>query len=313
LNQERLKTTEPQSQPRHTAGPVPGSRKITDRVGVLAVLVALTTLAMTGTGQSRVRAADASDAVKEGDRLLKAGYPVLAIRQYREALRAGATRIPVLIRIAHANCANGDYTSADGVLEDVFASENPPAEAVRLRARIRFWQGRHVSAWPWFRKYLQASPRDAEVRMEYAVSLAWGRRFDDALIEIGKLEKTERFQLEARYRRAEVLAWKKDYERARAFATGLLIRRQASPSLKSRCYVLIGKTLAWEKAYGKAEEEYRKALDVEPRNEHAWLALGEVQEWQGKLEKARASYAKALQVAPTNRRARAALNRLTSK
>jgi len=301
------------SRPAHEAVTLSASRKLTGTVEVLVALVAVAALSMTGTGQSRTRAASASDSVKEGDRLLEAGYPVLAIRQYREALRAGATRIPVLMRIAHANCANGDYASADAVLEQVFESGNRPANAVLLRARIRFWQGRHAPAWPWFRDYLQGSPRDAEARMDYAVSLAWGRRFDDALIELGKLEKTDRFRLEACYRRAEVLAWKKEYERARALATGLLIRRMASPSLKSRCYVLIGKTLAWEKLFDKAEEEYRKALDVDPRSEHAWLALGEVQEWQGNRAKARASYAKALQVAPSSRRARTALDRLTDK
>lgn len=252
-------------------------------------------------------------ALAEGDRLLRTGFPVLAIREYREALRAGAPAPVVSLRIAHAHCAAGEYDAADEQLEGVLTAEPEHVDALRLRARVRFWQGRYDASWEWFRRYLKLAPQDEDVRLEYALSLAWGKRFDDALVELGKLEASKTHGLEARFRHAEVLSWKQDYQKARAVLAEILAVKALPPEMRSRCLVLRGRMLAWERKFRDAEAEYRQAVEVDPRSVEAWLALGEVQEWQGKPTEARASYAKAVQVAPSDARARAALARLGGK
>jgi tetratricopeptide (TPR) repeat protein len=264
-------------------------------------------------GQSGRAAQGSDDLVREGDRLLRAGHPVLAIRQYQQAIRAGAHSARTQLKIAHARCACGDYEAADRALERVFKSGMRSGEALLLRARIRLWIQDYPSAWPWFREYLKQAPDDASARLDYVLSLAWGRRFDDALIELRKLEQTGRYGFEVKFRRAEILAWKGKYREARGIATRLLAGSKTSGTLKARCHVLIGQTHAWRKRFSDAEREYRKALEFDPRSEQGWLALGQIQEWQEAWREARDSYAKALQVAPKSKRARAALSRLTAK
>ncbi|MEW6747087.1 MAG: tetratricopeptide repeat protein [Planctomycetota bacterium] len=249
-------------------------------------------------------------ALEEGDRLLEAGYPVLAIRQYNEALKVGVPATTVHLRVAYAECAAGNYEAAEQLVSKVLLAEPEHYEAMRLGARVRFWLGRYDTSWKWFRDYLAAVPADDAARMDYALSLAWGRRFDDALQELLKLEKTETFRVEARFRRAEVLAWKEQYEEARKLVADLLGRKEIPVTLESRCHVLLGKILAWEEHFTQADGEYRTALELNPQNEEAWLAMGELQEWQGKIEEAKVSYAKAVQVAPKSKRAREALERL---
>jgi len=277
------------------------------------LILLLAVLSTAGLAQPPGKPDRASKALEEGDRLLRTGFPVLAIRQYGEALKAGAPRDTVNLRIVHAHCATGDYTSAGKVLDGLSKSHRPTAEILLLKARIRFWQHRYDVSWKWFRDYLKEVPGDSDARMDYALSLAWGRQFDDALVEMKKLEKTNRFRLEAKFRHAEILAWKKMFSQARAMAGGLLRLPRTPLSLKARCTVLIGRTLAWQKKFERAEAQYRTALELHPHFEEAWLALGEVQEWQGKREEARAAYARALQVAPSSKKAQSALKRLTGK
>ena len=276
-------------------------------------MLLLALLAVVEPGQSQGKSDPATKALEEGDRLLRTGFPVLARRQYGEALKAGAPVNTVKLRMVHTYCATGDFKSADKELEELLKSKRPANEALLFRARIRFWQHRYDASWRWFRDYLKWVPGDENARMDYALSLAWGHQFDDALVEMNKLETSSRYRLESKFYRAQVLAWKKEYGSARVLANGLLGQSSASISLKARCIVLVGRTYAWERQFDEAIKQYRRALDTHPHSEEAWMALGEVLEWQGNREEAKASYARALQVAPSSKKARSALKRLTGQ
>lgn len=252
---------------------------------------------------------DPIELLQEGARLMRMGYPVLAIRAFREAAREGAPEVTVGLRIADAYCALGEFDAADRALDPVLKAAPGLAEATLLKARIQLRQQRYAASWQWFRGYLEQQPGDDDVRMDYALSLAWGRRFADALVEFEKLAGAGTYRLEARFRIAEVLAWQAEYPRARA-ALADLLAGSPDKQLRVRCHVLLGRMSAWCMELEAAEAEYLKAIELDEHAVDAYLALGEVCEWRGQVDKARAHYARAVEVAPGSDVARSALRRV---
>jgi tetratricopeptide (TPR) repeat protein len=67
-----------------------------------------------------------------------------------------------------------------------------------------------------------------------------------------------------------------------------------------RAYVEVGRSYLNQGKFPEAEELFRKALEIEPRNDGAYLELGWVFRIQGKFPEAEAAFKKAIEINPKN-------------
>ena len=122
-----------------------------------------------------------------------------------------------------------------------------------------------------YRQALAETPGADDVRLRLARVLAWQQRYDESLVEYGRLLEADPVPEGAAVERAEVLSWAARYDEALAAFEALL----AEEPEDARAARGLARTLAWSGRKGEADAAFERALALEedPETRRQWAVL----------------------------------------
>lgn len=124
------------------------------------------------------------------------------------------------------------------------------------------------------------------------------KKFSKALEMYDQALALEKGSPATRFRKAMLLSWMKKLDESIALYTELIDAPATPPELRSRCVVRRAEVMAWNKDFDKAAAELTALAAKETRNAEARLQLGQVMEWQGRFKEAKDQYRDVLVIDP---------------
>jgi len=111
-------------------------------------------------------------------------------------------------------------------------------------------------------------------------------------------------------RKAELLSWMGKFKDAEKFYTLIVKDTNTIQPVKLRCRTKRAEVIAWNKDFPRALAELDSVLVALPGDEPASLIKGQVQEWQGNYPAAKSAYSAGLQLHPESAQLRLRLEKL---
>ncbi|MBW2708362.1 MAG: tetratricopeptide repeat protein [Deltaproteobacteria bacterium] len=130
-------------------------------------------------------------------------------------------------------------------------------------------------------------------RWELARVLSYAKRYDESIIEYGKVLKEKPGLVEAKVEMAKVLFWKGDQK-----AAVRILEQIPTKDMAGDTQVLMADLLVAQKNYAKAEPLYKAYLAAHPEDQATRLKLAEMLSWQKKYDASLAEYRKILKARP---------------
>lgn len=134
---------------------------------------------------------------------------------------------------------------------------------------------------------------DWQARLELARLLSYVKRYDESLVEYGKVLAEKPELVEAKAEMARVLMWSGKTKEAKALLDSI-----APDQLSGEDRLLQADLFAMRKEYGKAESIYRELLQASPENQAIQLRLAEVLSWTKRYAESLKLYEKLVVAAP---------------
>lgn len=128
--------------------------------------------------------------------------------------------------------------------------------------------------------YFKAMAARYEAEKKFPKAL---KMYDNAIV-------LEKVSFGTRFRKAMVLSWMKELDASIALYTALIEASGTPPGFKSRCIVRRAEVMAWNMDMDRAADELTALLQREKGNGEARLQLGQVMEWQGRFKEAKDQY-----------------------
>jgi len=136
---------------------------------------------------------------------------------------------------------------------------------------------------------------DWQARLELARLLSYVKRYDESLVEYGKVLAEKPELVKAKAEMARVLIWSGKTEEAKAILDAI-----APDQLSSEDRLLQADLFAMRKEYGKAESIYRELLQASPENQTIQLRLAEVLSWTKRYAESLKLYEKLVVALPND-------------
>jgi tetratricopeptide (TPR) repeat protein len=200
--------------------------------------------------------------------------PDATLKDLLPIYRASPTDDTVALAVAEACLWKKDYKTATTVLAALKAPDEP--EALRVRALLYEQAGRLPEA---LQLYERAIP---------GLKLPWG----------------------AMERQGQVLSWLKRFDEAQTVYDAIIRSKVASQPQRLRCRVRRAELAAWRKDFDGALAQLAKLLQEAPRLTDALMLKGQILEWQGKYREAKQAYSSVLAADSNHAEARLRLNKL---
>ncbi|MEY4609552.1 MAG: YaiO family outer rane beta-barrel protein [Gemmatimonadota bacterium] len=144
--------------------------------------------------------------------------------------------------------------------------------------------GRTTDAIQEYRRFLAASPKDAQANFRLAQSLAWAGKLDSALVYIRIARRTDPQDPDLREAEATFLSWGRQWRAALVRFDSLIA---ATPDAEAERYRIgRARTLAFRGSLSAAVSAYKRILSESPSNRDAAFGLAQVRAWSGRLEEA---------------------------
>jgi tetratricopeptide (TPR) repeat protein len=136
---------------------------------------------------------------------------------------------------------------------------------------------------------------DWQARLELARLLSYVKRYDESLVEYGKVLAEQPALVEPKAEMARVLMWSGKTEEAKAILDAI-----APDQLSGEDRLLQADLFAMRKEYGKAESLYRELLQASPDNQAIQLRLAEVLSWTKRYAESIKLYEKLVVASPND-------------
>ena len=190
-----------------------------------------------------------------------------AAEDYRLAL--GTTQLNPLLRKAFDLHAKGRAGIAEGICREYLRQRPMDVDAIRLLAQIGIDLGMVNDAIKLLERCLELAPDFHIARSNYATALGRQQRFDEALQQIGRLEKAQPENLSYLTQSAALLSMAGRFEDAHTKFRRILKRAPGN----ARILTNFGHSLRYGGKGEQAIDTYLQAIEADPDTGEAWWSL----------------------------------------
>jgi LmbE family N-acetylglucosaminyl deacetylase/tetratricopeptide (TPR) repeat protein len=241
------------------------------------------------------------------------------------------------VAIAHKEMArhyvqSGDFADAIREYQSTLASDPSDQDSRLHLAEVYSWTGDYDRALVMYEDLLRTSPSNLGARVGMANVLRWSHRYSDCEQQLQAVLKADPNNLDAIKGMAQTLALAGDFERSLAFLNrGISFHPRDAELLAQKGTVLswsgnlqegiellktavalqptpsayrsLADAYTWRKEFSSAAENYRKALDIEPKSVETALDLARAYQRANESSMAQEVVAQTLRISPNNHQA----------
>jgi tetratricopeptide (TPR) repeat protein/flagellar motor protein MotB len=165
-------------------------------------------------------------------------------------------------------------------------------EALLTLLQINTWLYDYEKSIDLCKEYLKKNPRDIEIRLLLASSLAWADRLDESIKEYNNIIAIDKNNITARKLLAVLAGWNNRYDEAiKNYREIVEIDR-----MNVDAYISLATQYSWKGEAAKAFEIFKKAESIAPGNVQVLYALGDNYFWTGKTYEATQQFKKIISI-----------------
>lgn len=233
-----------------------------------------------------------------GEAYLTEGYPEKATESYQKAFQANPDSLKLLVRLVELNNLRDEHQANFRLLEQVTGSLAGTDEIQELRAQTFLDMKKYDEALEIYRKLQQAHPSSDAWVETLADAYIAAKKYDEALALVRRNENLLGKQ-RANQLRGIIQYKARRFAQAEKTFRALLTGGAESLAESSSYHYYLGSIYLDQQKYDKAEEAFRKAIELDPTNDSALNALGYMLADRNiKLTEARDLIEKALSLRP---------------
>ncbi len=165
-------------------------------------------------------------------------------------------------------------------------------EALVTLIQINTWLYDYEKSIDLCRDYLKKYPKDIEIRLLLASSLAWADRLDESIKEYNNIIAIDKNNITARKLLAVLAGWNNRYDEAiKNYKEIVDIDR-----MNIDAYISLATQYSWKNEPAKAFEIFKRAESIAPNNIDVLYALGDNYSWTGKTFEATQQFKKIISI-----------------
>lgn len=217
--------------------------------------------------------------------------------QYQEAAKRPGF-LAAQIGLAQVNLALGDFSHAVESADEALKIDSSSILAMAIKANAQINQGNVIQARADLQKELSRFPNSPDLQFQLALASYAERKYTDVEAMFRKM--LEKYPNDARlnFATADVLL-----KTGRGKEALKLLQEQSSHAPQNQAMRLaLANTAAGVREYDLAEREYRKLMELQPKNFELFLRLGEVLYFKGQPQQAMELFRQGRELGPKNPR-----------
>lgn len=233
-----------------------------------------------------------------------------AIEQFKELLKKEPENTTAMLELAEVYSWKPEtYNDALAQCRHALKIDPKNKRAQLVAARVLTWKGEYAKALTHYEAYLENDPENNKVRLEYANTLSMAGRYDDAVMQFNYLSKRRDLRDQSLLGLAQAYYHAKRYTDAAA-VVDVILRRDPNNAFAWR---LRGLIFAEQRRINEAVEAFKKAIEINPKDEEAKLFLARAYAMnEATYPEAVAAYREVLKSQPDNVEVRTELARIYS-
>ncbi len=222
-----------------------------------------------------------------------------AIREYQAALADNPSDGDARLHLAEVFSWTGDYDRSLVAYEDALRTTPSNLEARIGMARVLRWSHRYSDSEQQLQLVLKADPENLDAIKGIAQTYALAGDFGRSLTFLDRGISRYPHDAELVAQKGTVLSWSGNLQEGIA----LLKTAVALDSSSASAYRSLADAYTWRKEFSSAAENYRKALEIEPKSVETALDLARAYQKAGARTLAEEVVTQVLRIAPSHHQA----------
>ena len=219
----------------------------------------------------------------------------LAISTYQEALNRSPYDLRIIVPVVTALYKANEYDRADQILQRLASEEVFYSELKKLQLQSYLKRGQVNSSSDILEELLINDPNDHSVGLTLALLKMQQNHLQDAAGLLARVRTQQPDALPVMAAQIELNARQGKSEEALQLCQQVIDEHNNASAyiLRARTYAILGLD-------DRAEEDFERAVEIEPNNAQAWVAISDFYRYTGAFDKAITSIKKAWSLEPDN-------------